>query len=127
MGGGQEEPGEVPAEKRVDESWKSSVQEEKTKGDSPATGRTREPLPSEPDFSEFISSLGMQALVALGEVPHPLSRETKTDLYQARYLIDTIELLSKKTRGNLSAEEALMTKELLYELRMKFVRKSGAA
>ena len=126
MDGVRGESGEIPVKKKVDESWKSAVREEITKDVSPAAAKTSKSVPLDPGFSEFISSLGMQAFVALGEIPHPSSQETKTDLFQAKYLIDMIELLSKKTQGNLSAEEALMMKELLYELRMKFVQKSGA-
>ena len=49
------------------------------------------------------------------------------NLPQARYLIDVIQLLSDKTRGNLSPEEEKVLKNLLYELRVQFVKKSQEA
>ncbi len=107
-------------EKKIDESWKHSVEKEKqTPGpaDKAAT-------PSESDFLGFVSTLAMQTMVALGEVAHPETGQPQSDLSQARYLIDVIQLLSEKTAGNLSIEEASELKTLLYELRIKFVKKS---
>ena len=100
--------------KKVDESWKDSVNREKDE-DSPETPETTEiPIP-EPNFPFFISSIGIQALAAMGETP---------DLGHARYLIDVIQMLSDKTKGNLAQEEQTMLTDLLYDLRMKFVQKS---
>ncbi len=126
MGEGHEEPGEFTVKKKVDESWKDSIRENTIKGDTPGASEPGGGFPTEPGFSELISSLGMQALAALGEIAHPLTHETTPDLFQAKYLIDTLEMLSEKTKGNLTQEEELMIKELLYALHMKFVQKSEA-
>lgn len=99
------------SEKKVDESWKNAVQKEK---ENSSGEEAPVPLP-EPNFSFFISSLGMQTLAALGE---------KTDMAQAQYLIDTIQMLLEKTKGNLTPEEDSMARGVLYELRMKFVQKT---
>lgn len=107
-------------EKRVDESWKHSVEKEKN---APAAAEPAAPG-SESDFLSFVSTLAMQALVAMGEVAHPQTGQPEPDLPQSRYLIDIIQLLSEKTKGNLSKEEAQELKTLLYELRVKFVKKS---
>jgi hypothetical protein len=107
--------------KKVDESWKDSVQKEKESGpDAPdaAAGPA--------DFLSFLSTLAMQCLITLGDMPHPATQKAETDLAQAQYLIDTIQMLSEKTRGNLTEEEARALEALLYELRMKFVQKKGA-
>ncbi len=72
----------------------------------------------------FLSSLSMQALVALGEMAHPATGLAHEDLEQARYLIDVLGLLQEKTQGNLSQEEAAMLDGLLYELRMKYVERT---
>ena len=107
-------------EKKVDESWKHSVEKEK-QAPSPA-----EPAASvsESDFLGFISTLAMQSLVAMGEIVHPQTGQPEPDLTQARYLIDTIQMLSDRTKNNLSKEEAQELKTVLYELRVKFVKKS---
>ena len=108
-------------EKRVDESWKSTV--EKEKGLSPED--TGNPAAAEPAFPFFISSLSAQALAALGLMPDPATQEVHTHLEQARYIIDVLRMLAEKTKGNLSADEDQMLRGFLYDLEMKFVEKSG--
>ncbi|MCP4649891.1 MAG: DUF1844 domain-containing protein [PVC group bacterium] len=73
------------------------------------------------DFSLFISSLGMQALLSLGEIENPMTNKKEQDLIQAKYLIDTMEMIQGKTTGNLTDDEQKMLDQILYELRMKFV------
>ena len=107
-------------EKRVDESWKNSVEKEKRV--DPHAEETAPPVESE--FLVFVSTLAMQAMIALGEIAHPQTGQPEPDLPQARYLVDTIQLLSEKTKGNLSKEEEGELKTLLYQLRVKFVKKS---
>ena len=116
------EGGSASGGKKVDESWKDSVRKEKEAGPEghPAT------LP-EADFLSFVSTLAMQVLVSLGEVTHPATDQKQTNLPQAQYLIDTIQMLSEKTRGNLSSDETNELNTLLYELRVKFVRKNQEA
>ncbi len=120
-----------PLRKKVDESWKDSVQKEKESLSPGAKknlqGEGLEEDSADTGFSFFISTLGMQTLIALGEVAHPSTGEKTAELSQAKYLIDVIQMLSDKTRGNLSAEETTAIQNLLYELRMKFVQKSGPA
>lgn len=112
-------------EKRVDENWKEQVEKEKAR---------LEPGPARPiragptgEFSAFLSTLSMQALLALGEVPHPVTQATQEDLDQARYLIDVLGMLESKTKGNLTAEESSLLEGILYELRMKYVAKTQGA
>ena len=117
-----EKPSESTIKKKVDESWKSSVEQER---ESPSASAAEEGIPpANTDFPFFISTLGMQTLLALGEIADPATGEKKTSLPQAQYLIEIIRMLSDKTKGNLSKEEASMVQNLLYELQMKFVAKS---
>jgi hypothetical protein len=73
------------------------------------------------EFSFFITSLGMQALVALGEIPNPTNNKKESNLDQAKYIIDTIGMLKDKTKGNLTQEEEAVVDNILYELRMKYL------
>ena len=107
--------------KKVDESWKDNVEKEKESAEpESATSAVQESV-----FTSFISTLGMQAFFSLGEFQETASPENKVDLAQAKYLIDILQALSEKTSGNLTEEETLMMKELLYGLKMKFVEKSA--
>lgn len=76
-------------------------------------------------FSTFILSLASSALVQLGEVPDPSTGQTTMHLSSARHSIDMLEMLRCKTKGNLDSQESQMLDSMLYELRMKFVMKSG--
>lgn len=79
----------------------------------------------EVNFSTFILSLASSALVQLGEVPDPATGQTTTCLTLARHSIDMLEMLRCKTQGNLDEQESQMLNSMLYELRMKYVMKSG--
>jgi hypothetical protein len=115
-------------EKKVDESWKDTVEKEKEKvSEHPqhqARHKAKEKPGKESHFSLFISSLGMQGLIFLGLVPNPATREKEVDLDHAKYIIDTLEMLKEKTQNNLSAEEKEFLEGTLYELRMHFVERN---
>jgi len=85
------------------------------------TGDTGSEL--EPSFSIFLTSLGMQAMIFLGEMPNPLSNETKVEIARAKYMIDSIAMIKDKTQGNLSAEEGKLIDDVLYGLRLKYAEK----
>lgn len=129
----QASQGEYTIKKKVDETWKNAVELEKVKVDQ-ASPKSKSPTETPPaatetpetEFTYFISSLGMQALAAMGEIPDPMSGQGRQDLRQAKYLLDTLQLLHTKTQGNLTPEEAAVFEDLLYQLRLKFVQKSQA-
>ena len=98
---------------------------------SPAPSQ-EEPSQTSPeaDFSYFISTLGTQALAALGAFPDPATGKPRTtitseDLAQAKVLIDILQMISEKTKGNLTPEESTSLEELMYQLRVRFVERSG--
>lgn len=111
--------------KKIDESWKDSVNKEKIDAPVEPPG-TVAALP-EANFGFFVSSLGMQALMFLGLLHEPDKPPPAPDLGQARYVIDILQILADKTKGNLTPEEDRMLNDLLYELRLKFVEASGGA
>lgn len=106
-------------EKKVDQSWKEEVSREKGKA-GPEPG-DRPPL----SLSTFLTSLGYQTLMNLGELPHPETNERHLDLEAAKETIDLLVLLESKTRGNRTPEEEELLKNLLPELQMKFVEKAA--
>jgi hypothetical protein len=76
------------------------------------------------DLMTFVLSLSSTALVHLGEVPEPESGRVATDLPMARHTIDVLSMLAEKTRGNTTDDECRLLKDVLFELRMKYVQKS---
>ena len=86
-------------------------------------GCTNEQLPAI-DFSTLIFSLATQAMCHLGELDHPEHKCKEVDLTMARQTIDIVAMLQEKTKGNLNQQEELLTRNLLTDLRMKFVQVS---
>jgi hypothetical protein len=66
-------------------------------------------------------SMGYQAMIFVGEIPNPMTGKQETNLRQAKFLIDTLQLLKEKTKGNLNPQEENMLTASLYELQMKYV------
>jgi hypothetical protein len=89
--------------------------------------RPADALPK-PDFSGFLISLGTSAFVHLGLIAEPESGEKRApNVPLARQTIDMIELLEEKTRGNLTGDEATLLRNLLTDLRMRFVEAARGA
>ncbi len=87
---------------------------------------TPPPAPSPEDLSTALfANLVMQqtqmALMLLGRVAHPETGQTVQDVDGARMLIDQLEMLEIKTRGNLTEAEARLLKQNLMALHMAFV------
>ncbi|MCR4337488.1 MAG: DUF1844 domain-containing protein [Candidatus Omnitrophica bacterium] len=117
--------------KSVDESWKDAVDHEQSVPDlskpSQAAVSSEPQAPQAPQdqepfsFLHYISSLALQAMIFLGEIPNPMSNKVEINLPQARLLIETLIILRTKTKGNLTKEEEGFLNASVYELQMKFV------
>ena len=130
----------------IDEDWKAQVEAEKQaaahKPDAPAADASEPPAqagggsapptdaggspgddPEMPPASigMLMSSLATEALVSLGQFPHPATGEVVVRRNQAKYLIDTLAMLKEKTAGNLTPEEAIALDDVVHQLRMAFV------
>ena len=78
-------------------------------------------------FTHFILSLTTQALMHLGELPDPFTNERHNEPALAKQTIDLIAMLQEKTRGNLVPDEDRMMAEVLYDLRMRYVKATGGS
>lgn len=72
-------------------------------------------------FMAFIISLNTSVFFHLGEIADPETGEKRIDLPMARHAIDTLVVLQEKTKGNLDPEEMEMLKNILYDVKMRFV------
>ncbi len=120
----------------VDEDWKSQVQAEKEAlkrprepptmhepSTAPSGGQPqheRGPLPPA-TFPVLLTTLATQALVSLGQIPHPATNRPEIHLDEAKHFIDLLEMLDQKTAGNRTPEESQLLEDLLHELRLGFV------
>jgi hypothetical protein len=76
-------------------------------------------------FERFMASLYMSAMMQLG-LMHEQGGQPRVDLIGARQTIDTLSLLSEKTKGNLTSPEENFLQNVLYELRMAYVEVTNA-
>lgn len=132
-------------EKKVDESWKDKIEHEKAdaeherekdtarsadaerKQEGDTARSADEPTgfpPIKAGFITLVAELAMQASLFMGEIPDPETNEPIEDLNRAKYLIDELGMLEEKTKGNLTPEETDALKNVLYDLRMRFVKKA---
>jgi hypothetical protein len=112
----------------IDEDWKAQVAAEKAQQQKPSESsdvQTQSPpqdfeLPSA-SWELLLTTLATEAMIALGVVPHPSTGQPVQHRNQAKYLIDVIEMLRDKSKGNLTPDEAQLTENLLHQLRMTYV------
>jgi hypothetical protein len=72
-------------------------------------------------FMQMVFQLSSLATMLLGKVPHPETGKTQCDLEAAQVIIDQLDMLQAKTKGNLTQEEEQMLKQTLMGLRMAYV------
>ena len=72
-------------------------------------------------FSTFVMSLNTSALYHLGELADPETGGRVVNFELARHAIDTLVVLEQKTKGNLTEEENELLKNILYDVKLRFV------
>ncbi len=74
------------------------------------------------DFMSYLANLVETGRLYLEGIPNPETDEVVINLPLVKHIIDTIEMLEEKTKGNLTAPETNFLANTLYELRMGYVR-----
>lgn len=124
----------------IDSDWKAEAQREKerlakkdeSRKDKPtsrsaaeavtdAEGRGMQELP-EANFRSLIGMLASQAIMGLGAMADPQTNRVVIDLEGSRFAIDLLDVLEQKTKGNLTDEEAKELRQILAELRSRYVQ-----
>ena len=76
-------------------------------------------------FERFLASLYMTGMLQLG-LMHEQGGQPQLDIIGARQTIDTLSMLSEKTKNNLTSKEENFLQNALYELRMAYVEVTNA-
>ena len=76
---------------------------------------------ADPRFNEFIILQAQNAGLFLGQIPNPHSGEKQINLRAAKSVIDSLEMLASKTRGNLTGSEEKLLATALDNLRPLFL------
>ena len=77
-------------------------------------------------FENLIRSLGQNAAMLLGGYADPRTGQPVIDPEAARELIDMLDTLQQKTKGNLAPEEDGLLTDLLGKLKMTFLEVNQA-
>lgn len=72
-------------------------------------------------YFQLVLSLQGAAMQQMGKVTSPLTGKVERDMDMAKNSIDMLEMVERKTRGNLSDDERKLIEHVLYELRLNFV------
>ena len=82
---------------------------------------------TELSFTAFVLSLASSAAIHFGDVPDANGQtRSEPNLEGASQMIGILELLEQKTKGNLTAEERQVLEQVLYELRLRFIKAADA-
>ena len=71
-------------------------------------------------FIEFVRMHSQNASFCLGLIPHPQTGKPQINLQVARGLIEQLEAIAVKTRGNLSVEEQTVINNALANLQAAY-------
>lgn len=80
-----------------------------------------------PVFENLIRSLGQNAAMLLGGYADPRTGQPVLDLDGAREMIDMLDVLREKTRGNLAPDEDALLIDVLGNLKLAFMEMAKAA
>jgi Domain of unknown function (DUF1844) len=114
----KKEPEETPPSKEEKEK-QSKVEAPRDEKAEPSG-----PLP-EITFTTLIFSLSTSALIQLGEIQDPMTNQTMKNLPLAKQTIDLVGMLKEKTKGNLTSDEDKFVENVLYDLKMRYVKATG--
>jgi hypothetical protein len=124
----------------VDEDWKSQVQAEKEAAakkeaeqpagpeapasEKPAEAAAQQTMPP-PSLAALVTMFATQVMMSLGQIPDPLTGKTEKRPEAAKYYIDMLDMIEKKTQGNRTDDESKILENVLHELRMMYVGAGG--
>lgn len=78
-------------------------------------------------FMMLIQQHQQIAMMGLGKIQNPATQEMEKDLSSAKYAIDTLGMLKKYTKGNLSNEADSYLDQTLTNLRLNYAEESKKA
>ena len=115
---------DVKNKEAENEPSKQEAKEEAKEESVSAEEQKTEPKINLPEinFATFIISLNASALLYLGAMEDPASGKKVKNLPIGKQTIDILGMLEEKTKGNLSKEEENLLKNILYDLRMIYVK-----
>jgi len=72
-------------------------------------------------FYSLVLSLQASAMQHLGKVISPVTGKVERNLEAAKHTVEMLEMIRRKTDGNLTDDERQTLEHILYELRLNYV------
>lgn len=72
-------------------------------------------------FTGLVMMFHSAAMQNLGKIKNPATDKVEQNLEQAQAMIDMLDMLSKKMKGNLSENESTFLSNVLQELKLNYV------
>jgi Domain of unknown function (DUF1844) len=107
--------------KREAAAHKAESEASAEKKNAPADGTPAETPKRSPAFENLIRMIGSNAAMVLGGYADPRTGQPVIDPEAARELIDMLDALHEKTKGNLAPEEDEQLLDLLGKLKMAYL------
>ena len=126
MGKEDQEKGFTVTDKRYSVRPKEEGEKEEGQKRTLEDKKPSTPLPAM-DFPTFLFSISSTALLHFGDIPDPITNKKEKNLPMVRQTIDIIDTLKEKTKGNLTPEEENLIDNILYDLRMRYIREVNQA
>jgi len=76
-------------------------------------------------YYQLVLSIQASTMQHLGKVMSPMTGKVERNLDAARYSIDMLDMLQRKTAGNLSSEEQKLLDHVLHQLRLNYLDEVG--
>jgi hypothetical protein len=83
---------------------------------------TPQPMIDTVSLSSHVFQLATAALVYMGAAKLPGDEKVEVNMPLAKLTIDTLDMLKTKTEGNRTADETSLFDDVLYQLRMSYVK-----
>jgi hypothetical protein len=72
-------------------------------------------------FMYLVGSFEMSAMMAMGKMKNPVTGTIEKDMAQAQFSIDILDMLTAKTKGNISEYEQKFLENTLGQLKLNYL------
>jgi hypothetical protein len=81
-------------------------------------------VPPPLEFSSLVLPFFTQGLILLGQVDENKGKKDDQNMDYAKRMIDLLDLLKEKTKGNLKADEEKFLEASIHQLKMAYMEKA---
>ncbi|MES2307981.1 MAG: DUF1844 domain-containing protein [Verrucomicrobiota bacterium] len=98
---------------------------EPKRSSDPTPSSSMDPREMAQRFAQFVMIQAQNILMMLGKIPTPDGEMFPPNFESAKMLIEQLEMIDEKTKGNLSPQEAALMEKALSQVKMSFIEATG--